>query len=66
MQVSNPKGVLDESQAGALQTAADLFSLEAGGPQSGASLEAGPSPGFARPSGPPAYSSSGGGRHPGR
>ncbi|CAL5229490.1 g12825 [Coccomyxa viridis] len=62
--VSNPKGVLDESQAGALQTAADLFSLEAGGPQSGASLAPGPIPGSARPSGPPAYGSAG--RYPGR
>ena len=40
LQVSNPRGVLDEAHAGALQTAASLFSLEAGGPESGFSLEA--------------------------
>lgn len=39
LQVSNPNGVLDESHTGALQAAASLFSLEAGGPENGASLE---------------------------
>lgn len=42
MQVTDPRGVLDESHAEALQTAATLFSLEAGGPENGASLDAMP------------------------
>ena len=66
LQVSNPQGMLDDSQAGALHTAAALFSLEAGGPQSGASLEGAPSPGFHRPSGPPPHSSFGRGIQNGR
>jgi hypothetical protein len=66
LQVSNPQGTLDASQAGALHTAAALFSLEAGGPQSGASLEGAPSPGFNRPSGPPPHSSIGRGIQNGR
>ena len=39
MQVTDPRGMLDESHAEALQTAATLFSLEAGGPENGASLD---------------------------
>ena len=39
-QVANPKGELSEDQAAALQAAASLFSLEAGGADSGASLDA--------------------------
>lgn len=51
LQVTNPRGVLDESQAGALEAAAALFSLEAGGPESGASLDvAMPAP-FGAPAG---------------
>lgn len=42
MQVTDPRGILDESHAEALQTAATLFSLEAGGPENGATLDAMP------------------------
>ena len=38
-QVANPKGRLADDQGAALQAAAALFSLEAGGPDSGASLD---------------------------
>ncbi|BDA50474.1 3'-5' RNA helicase YTHDC2 [Coccomyxa sp. Obi] len=60
--VTDPRGVLDESHAEALQTAATLFSLEAGGPENGASLDAMPMMQSFRGRGSFAPSHRGGGR----